>query len=160
MTINARGTMLMCKHVVPAMIANGGGSIINISSGTSTAGDFQATAYACSKGAINTLTRYVATQYGSRGVRCNALVLGLVATEALKATLPPPVCQVFESNKLLGRLGEGRDVAEAVLFLASERSAWITGQLLPVDGGFFAHVPTTSGIAALMAAMQQQAASD
>jgi NAD(P)-dependent dehydrogenase (short-subunit alcohol dehydrogenase family) len=154
MSVNARGTMLMCKHALPVMIAGGGGSIINISSGTSTAGDFFATAYAASKGAINTFTRYVATQYGAQGVRCNALVLGLIATPVLKSVMPEPLRDIFRDNKLVGRLGEPRDVAEMVLFLASDRSRFITGQLLPVDGGFYAHTPTTVPVLALLAKMQ------
>jgi len=154
MGVNARGAMLMCKHALPIMIAAGGGSIINISSGTSMAGDFFATAYAASKGAVNTFTRYVATQYGARGIRCNALVLGLIATPVLKAVMPEPLREIFRDNKLVGRLGEPRDVAEMVVFLASDRSRFITGQLLPIDGGFFAHTPTTAPVAALLAKMQ------
>jgi NAD(P)-dependent dehydrogenase (short-subunit alcohol dehydrogenase family) len=154
MGINARGTMLMCKHALPVMISGGGGSIINISSGTSTAGDFFATAYAASKGAINTFTRYVATQYGSQGIRCNALVLGLIATPVLKSVMPEPLRDIFRDNKLVGRLGEPRDIAEMVLFLGSDRSRFITGQLLPVDGGFYAHTPTTVPVLALLAKMQ------
>lgn len=154
MAVNARGTMLACKHALPLMIAGGGGSIINISSGTSTAGDFFATAYAASKGAINTFTRYVATQYGPQGIRCNALVLGLIATPVLKATMPEPLREIFRDNKLAGRLGEPRDVAEMVVFLASDRSRFVTGQLLPVDGGFYAHTPTSAPVKALLAKMQ------
>jgi NAD(P)-dependent dehydrogenase (short-subunit alcohol dehydrogenase family) len=154
MAVNARGTMLACKHALPLMMAGGGGSIINISSGTSTAGDFFATAYASSKGAINTLTRYVATQYGPHGVRCNALVLGLIATPVLEATMPEPLREIFRENKLTGRLGEPRDVAEMVVFLGSERSRYITGQLLPVDGGFYAHTPTSAPVKALLAKLQ------
>jgi NAD(P)-dependent dehydrogenase (short-subunit alcohol dehydrogenase family) len=154
MAVNARGTMLACKHALPLMIAGGGGSIINISSGTSTAGDFFATAYAASKGAINTLTRYVATQYGSQGIRCNALVLGLIATPVLRASMPEPLREIFRENKLTGRLGEPRDVAEMVVFMASDRSRYITGQLLPVDGGFYAHTPTTVPVKTLLAKMQ------
>jgi NAD(P)-dependent dehydrogenase (short-subunit alcohol dehydrogenase family) len=145
MGVNARGTMLMCKHSVPLMIAGGGGSIINISSGTSVAGDFFATAYAASKGAINTLTRYVATQYGDRGIRCNALILGLIETPRLQSVMPPPLREVFREHKLVQRLGTALDVARMVAFLASEQSSFITGQLLPVDGGFYAHTPTTVG---------------
>jgi NAD(P)-dependent dehydrogenase (short-subunit alcohol dehydrogenase family) len=154
MGVNARGTMLMCKHALPVMISGGGGSIINISSGTSTAGDFFATAYAASKGAINTFTRYVATQYGAKGIRCNALILGLIATPVLKSVMPEPLRDIFRDNKLVGRLGEPRDIAEMVLFLASDRSRFITGQLLPVDGGFYAHTPTTVPVLALLAKMQ------
>jgi len=154
MGVNARGAMLMCKHALPAMIAGGGGSIVNISSGTSMAGDFFATAYAASKGAVNTLTKYVATQYGAQGIRCNALVLGLIATPILKTVMPEPLRDIFRDNKLVGRLGEPQDVAEMVLFLASDRSRFITGQLLPVDGGFYAHTPTTTPVMALFAKMQ------
>ena len=154
MGVNARGAMLMCKHALPVMMAGGGGSIINISSGTSMAGDFFATAYAASKGAVNTLTRYVATQYGAKGIRCNALVLGLIATPILKSVMPEPLRDIFRDNKLVGRLGEPRDVAEMVLFLASDRSRFITGQLLPVDGGFYAHTPTTAPVLAMLAKMQ------
>jgi NAD(P)-dependent dehydrogenase (short-subunit alcohol dehydrogenase family) len=153
MGVNARGAMLMCKHALPVMIAGGGGSVINISSGTSMAGDFFATAYAASKGAVNTLTRYVATQYGAKGIRCNALVLGLIATPVLKAVMPEPLRDIFRDNKLVGRLGEPRDVAEMVLFLASDRSRFITGQLLPVDGGFYAHTPTAAPVLALLGKM-------
>lgn len=153
-SVNGRGTMLMCKHAVPAMIAGGGGSIINISSGTSVAGDFFSTAYACTKGAINTLTKYVATQYGAQGIRCNALVLGLIMTSALERGMPAPMQDIFLEHNLNRRLGEPRDIAEMVGFLASDRSKFITGQLLPVDGGIYAHVPTTVQVAALMAKMQ------
>jgi NAD(P)-dependent dehydrogenase (short-subunit alcohol dehydrogenase family) len=145
MGVNARGTMLMCKHALPLMISGGGGSIINISSGTSVAGDFFATAYAASKGAINTLTRYVATQYGDRGIRCNALILGLIETPRLQSVMPAPLREVFREHKLVQRLGSPLDVARMVAFLASEQSSFITGQLLPVDGGFYAHTPTTVG---------------
>jgi NAD(P)-dependent dehydrogenase (short-subunit alcohol dehydrogenase family) len=154
MGVNARGAMLTCKHALPVMVGGGGGSIINISSGTSTAGDFFATAYAASKGAVNTLTKYVATQYGAKGIRCNALVLGLIATPVLKSVMPEPMRDIFRDNKIVGRLGEPQDVAEMVLFLASDRSRFITGQLLPVDGGFYAHTPTTAPMLALLAKLK------
>jgi len=149
--VNARGAMLTIKHALPLIIEGGGGSIINISSGTSSAGDFFATAYAASKGAVNTLTKYVATQYGSKGVRCNALVLGLISTPVLKSVMPEPLRDIFRDNKLVGRLGEPQDIAELVLFLASDRARFITGQLLPIDGGFYAHTPTSAPMMALLA---------
>lgn len=153
METNDRGDMLMCKHSLPVLIKGGGGSIINISSGTSFAGDMQHTAYGCSKGAINTLTRYVATQYGNKGVRCNALAPGLVRTSRLEATLPPVIRDLFAAHHVVGRLGETTDIAEAVRFLASDHSAWITGQVISIDGGFYAHLPTTVAMAELMAKM-------
>lgn len=151
--VNARGTMLMCKHGIAAMIDNGGGSIINISSGTSMAGQLYTTAYACTKGAINTLTKYVATQYGSKGIRCNALALGLVMTERLAESMPEAFQQLYTDNKLVGRLGKPSDVAEMVAFLASDRSAWITGEVYGVNGGFFAHGPTLDSELKMLAAM-------
>jgi len=151
MAVNARGTMLMCKYAVPVMIAGGGGSIINISSGTSVAGDQYATAYAVSKGAINTLTYYLAAQYGSQNIRCNALLVGSVVTPAMQRSLPEPMREILRSHKLLGRLGQPQDIAEVVGFLASDRSSWITGQLWSIDGGFFAHIPTMPQFAQLLA---------
>lgn len=149
MATNVRGTMLMCKYALPTLIASGGGSIVNISSGTSLAGDIVQTAYAVSKGAINTLTRYVATQYGAQGVRCNALLVGSVVTPAMQKALPEPLREVITAHKLSGRLGLPQDIAEAVSFLASDRASWVTGQTWSVDGGYFAHLPTTPQLTAL-----------
>lgn len=146
---NTRGTMLMCKHALPLMIAGGGGSIINISSCTSIAGDIYATAYAASKGAINTLTMYIAAQYGEQGIRCNALLLGSIETPAMQRALPLPMQDILRSHKLTGRLGKPSDIAEVISFLANDRSAWVTGQLWPVDGGFSSHQPTMPQFAAL-----------
>ncbi|HLS98361.1 MAG: SDR family oxidoreductase [Porticoccaceae bacterium] len=133
--VNARGTMLMCKHAIAAMLKTGGGAIVNISSGTALAGHLYQTAYACSKGAINTLTKYIATQYGDRGIRCNTISLGLIKTERLAETMPLPMQEMFISHKLVPRLGKPEDIAEMVAFLVSDRSQWITGQTYCVDGG-------------------------
>jgi NAD(P)-dependent dehydrogenase (short-subunit alcohol dehydrogenase family) len=152
MAVNARGTMLMCKYALPVMIAGGGGSIVNISSGTSVAGDQYATAYAVSKGAINTLTYYVAAQHGHQGIRCNGLLVGSVVTPAMQRVLPEAMRDILRAHKLVGRLGQPQDIAEVVAFLASDRSAWITGQLWSIDGGFFAHIPTMPQFAQLQGA--------
>jgi NAD(P)-dependent dehydrogenase (short-subunit alcohol dehydrogenase family) len=152
MAVNARGTMLMCKYALPVMIAGGGGSIVNISSGTSVAGDQYATAYAVSKGAINTLTYYVAAQHGHQGIRCNCLIVGSVVTPAMQRVLPEGMREILRAHKLVGRLGQPQDIAEVVAFLASDRSAWITGQLWSIDGGFFAHIPTMPQFAQLLTA--------
>jgi NAD(P)-dependent dehydrogenase (short-subunit alcohol dehydrogenase family) len=151
--VNARGTMLMCKHAIPAMAANGGGAIVNIASGTATAGDDFASAYACTKAAIITLTRYVATQCAHQGIRCNAISPGLIRTPTLEGALPEAARDVFVAHKLAGRLGEPRDIAELVLFLASDRSSFITGQVVAADGGFFAHLPSVPALRSLMAQM-------
>jgi NAD(P)-dependent dehydrogenase (short-subunit alcohol dehydrogenase family) len=141
MAVNLRGPMLFCKHTIPSMVERGGGSIINISSGTSLAGNDAYTAYACSKGGLNTLTRYVATSHGADGVRCNALALGIVGP-ADTSNLPELVDSPYLAHKLVGRIGVPRDVADMVVFLASSRSSYITGQVISVDGGFYAHQPT------------------
>lgn len=149
MAVNARGTMLMCKHALPLMIASGGGSIVNISSGTAQAGDFYATAYASTKGAINTLTKYVATQYGAQGIRCNAIAPGLIMTAALHTAMPPAMQEVFRLHSLTGQLGRPENIADMVVFLASDRAGFITGQIMPVDGGIYAHIPTVPAVNAL-----------
>jgi NAD(P)-dependent dehydrogenase (short-subunit alcohol dehydrogenase family) len=155
--VNARGTMLMCKHALPAMLSGGGGSIVNISSCQVHAGDFFATAYACSKAAVSTLTKYVATQYADGKVRCNAIAPGLIRTPTVDETLPEEFVSAMIESKLSGRLGERRDVAEMALFLASDRSSFITGEVLHVDGGLFAHlssaIPTRNVMAKLMGAV-------
>jgi len=154
MMVNVGSIYLLAHLGVPELKKRGGGSIINLASVQGYACQRGVVAYAASKGAINTLTRYVATQYGPRGIRCNALVLGLIATPVLKATMPEPLREIFRDNKLTARLGEPRDVAEMVVFLASDRSRYITGQLLPVDGGFYAHTPTSAPVQALIKKMQ------
>ncbi|MDR1183571.1 MAG: SDR family oxidoreductase [Coriobacteriales bacterium] len=137
---NARGTMLMAKHAIPLMIKEGGGSIINISSGFASVGHIAHTAYACSKAAINTLTRYIAAQYGPQGIRCNSVSPGLIQTNG-SSLMPESVADAYRENCLLPRLGRPIDVAKLVGFLASDESDYMTGQNLIIDGGFGSHVP-------------------
>ncbi len=148
--VNARGTMLACKYAIPLMLEAGGGSIINYSSGTASAGDMRYTAYACSKAAIHTLTYYIATQYGRQGIRCNTLAIGLVRTAVNEATIPEPFATIYREHHAIGRMGRPEEISEFVRFLASDASAFITGQVIPVDGGFFAHQPTTVQMAHAM----------
>ncbi|MDF8335396.1 SDR family NAD(P)-dependent oxidoreductase [Novosphingobium cyanobacteriorum] len=149
--VNTRGTMLMCKHAIPAMIRNGGGSIINISSGTVVGGNFFSTAYASSKGAVETLTRYIATQYGSQGIRCNAVSPGPVLTSSLKKGLPDDLREIFRRHTLIGKYAAPAEIGEVVSFLASDRSSFVTGQVIQVDGGIASHLSTSVEIAELMA---------
>lgn len=138
--VNARGTMLVCKHAIPLMIKNGGGSIVNLVSGCATAGNLRYTAYACSKGSVEVLTKYIATQYGTDGIRCNALSLGLIETSRV-SEVNEDVISLFRKNCLLGRCGYPVDVARAVLFLADEKNGYLDGAVIPLDGGTFAHSP-------------------
>ncbi|NLI91022.1 MAG: SDR family oxidoreductase [Peptococcaceae bacterium] len=149
-TTNAKGYMILAKYSIPEMRKVGGGSIINISSGTSLAGFGMYTAYASTKGAINTMTKYIATQVAKDQIRCNALVLGLVATDVCDHSMPAPLLKIFEDNHILGRLGSTNDIAEFVRFLASDNSKWITGSLLDIDGGYYAHQPTSAPIEEFM----------
>ena len=140
--VNLRGPMLGCKHAIPRMLARGGGSIVNTTSVAGLTGDVARTAYGCSKAGLEMLTRYVATQYGRRGVRCNAIAPGVISTPALVANVPPEQIAVYEGNTPSPRLGSPDDIAAAVVFLASDASAFVNGQTLLVDGGLMAHHPT------------------
>jgi len=139
--VNARGTMLMIKHCLESMISCGGGSIINTSSGVSILGDVFNPAYSASKGAVNSLTRNVAAQFGKRNIRCNAILPGLILTTVSRKVLPKEQLQMLEKHTLLPRLGEPEDIAKAVVFLASDDASFVTGQLLSVDGGITTHQP-------------------
>ncbi len=139
--VNTRGTMLMIKHCVPLMIEAGGGSIINTSSGVSILGDIFNPAYSSSKGAINTLTRNVATQLGKKNIRCNALLPGMIVTAHARAMMTQEQLDMVERHTLLPRLGRAEDIAETVVFLASDKASFITGQIFSVDGGITTHQP-------------------
>lgn len=150
LTVNLRGPMLCCKHVLPHMIQQGSGSIIITGSGKGTQGDVGQPAYGASKAALINLTQNLATQYGKQGIRVNIVIVGLVLTDTLVASFPPPLRTMMESHHLTPYLGEPRHIAEAVAFLASDESAFITGQALYADGGFTAHSPAVADIRKMM----------
>lgn len=141
LAVNLRGPMLGCKHAVPAMLAAGGGVIVNTSSASGLVGDLSRAAYGASKAGLDSLTRYVATQFGKGGIRCNAIAPGVIETPALTAHVPAEQIAIYERNHLSPRLGRPEDIAAVVAFLASDDAAFITGQVLSVDGGLLAHHP-------------------
>jgi NAD(P)-dependent dehydrogenase (short-subunit alcohol dehydrogenase family) len=141
MAVNVRGVMLGCKHAIPHMLARGGGSIISASSCSALFGHVSRIAYGTSKGALISFTKYVATMYGPRGIRCNALAPGLILTPAARRNLPVEQFAVYQENHLFPRLGEAQDIANAVLFLASDEGIFINGQTISVDGGLLTHMP-------------------
>lgn len=149
--VNARGTMLMTKHCVPAMIEAGGGSIINTSSGVSILGDIFTPAYSASKGAVNSFTRNTATQYGKKNIRCNALLPGLILTDLSRSMVPEEQLAMLEKHTLLPRLGNPDDIARMVVFLASDEASFVTGQILAVDGGISTHQPFVGDVLESMA---------
>ena len=140
MRINLRGTMLACRYAIPELRARGGGSIVNISSGAALSGALSYSAYGVSKAGIITLTEYVATQHGKEGIRCNAIAPGLIVTPATEGTYAKgEVGAMMLRHHLTPRLGKPSDIASAVVYLASDQSSFITGQVLSVDGGMSAH---------------------
>jgi NAD(P)-dependent dehydrogenase (short-subunit alcohol dehydrogenase family) len=146
MAVNLRGVMLGCKHAIAPMLERGGGSIINTSSGSGILGDLVNPAYGISKGAVNTLTLYVATQYGKPGIRCNAIAPGLILSHDVGQFGGEQYVSMLEEHHLTPRVGEPDDIANAVVFLASEESSFITGQILRVDGGILSHAPPFADI--------------
>jgi len=139
--VNLRGVMLGCREAVKVMLDTGG-TIVNTSSDASLAGDVENNAYAAAKSGVNTLTRYVATAFGKQNIRCNAIAPGVHLDPSVAIA---PARQSFydrlTDHCLLPRLGTPDDIANAVVFLASDAAAYITGQVLSVDGGLLGHVP-------------------
>jgi NAD(P)-dependent dehydrogenase (short-subunit alcohol dehydrogenase family) len=137
-----RGTMLCCRHAILAMRKSGGGSIINTSSMYGVDAFNRMPAYGVSKAGINMLTRQVATAFGREGVRCNAVAPSMIYTPMLAGAIPAEFIEMNVDATLTGFLGEPRDVANAVVWLASPDSRYITGQIIKVDGGSTAHLAT------------------
>ncbi len=140
LAVNLTSQMLTCKYAVPEMVRHGGGSIINMSSGASLKGDRTRTAYGVSKAGVNTLTMYVATSHGKQNIRVNTIVPGLIITDAVRAHLNEDILSGLSRALLTTHLGEPDDIANLVVFLASDESRYITGQMISVDGGMSAHV--------------------
>jgi NAD(P)-dependent dehydrogenase (short-subunit alcohol dehydrogenase family) len=153
---NLRAYLAAIQAAVPPMLAAGGGAIVNTVSGAAFAGDFTRTAYGVAKGALVTLTAYVATQYGPQGVRCNAVAPGLIQKPSRIASARGLEGVVID-HLLTRRLGEPDDIAAAVAFLASDDAAYITGQTISVDGGLLAHMPYMKDMAAFIAASKSPA---
>lgn len=140
--VNARGAMLCCKHAIPHMLKGGCGSIVFATSGFGQLGDLTLTSYAASKAALMSLARSVAAQYGKQGIRSNAIMIGFVLNEHAQKAVPEEIKQILLDQHLTPRLGNPRQIADVVAFLASDESSFITGATIPVDGGFTSHSPS------------------
>ncbi|MDE5637302.1 MAG: SDR family oxidoreductase [Alistipes sp.] len=123
------------QAAVKSMMRTGGGSIVNISSVGGVIPDVSRTAYGLAKASINFLTQQIAVQYAAHGIRCNAVLPGFTETAAVD-NMSEGFRRTFLSCVPLGRVGTAGDIADAVLYLAGDRSSYVTGQLLAVAGGY------------------------
>ncbi len=157
MAVNVRGPMLGCKHAIPIMLRQGGGSIINTSSTYGLSAFVTLPAYCISKSAIGMLTQFVATAHGKQGIRCNAIAPAVTLTPNTRHGLPEELIQINLDAALTPYLGEPRDQAAVVAFLASDEARFINGLTIPVDGGTLAHQPTVAAAREFFAKLQNLA---
>jgi len=143
--VNLRGTFLCCQAAGRVMLRNGRGTIINFSSVAGVVGMGRGTnAYCASKGGVNTLTKQLALEWASRGIRVNAIAPCQFMTPGLREVLEDPqfdpktLMDTWTANIPLGRVGEQDEIVGPALFLASQASSMVTGVILPVDGGYLA----------------------
>jgi NAD(P)-dependent dehydrogenase (short-subunit alcohol dehydrogenase family) len=132
--VNLTSVAWLCRAAVPHMLAAGHGSIVNVSSRQAERASAGYAPYIASKGGLNALTRSIAVDYGRQGIRCNALSVGYVENPRRDAGMSPERRADLEAMHLT-RLGRAEDVAYAIVYLASRESEFVTGVLLPVDGG-------------------------
>jgi len=137
-SVNLKGTFLVCKHGVPALLRAGGGSIVNIASFVALVGcTVPQDAYTASKGGVIALTRSLAVQFGPKGIRANAICPGPIETPMLTSwLLTDPAAKQLRLNRIpMGRFGHAEDIVYMAMYLASDESAWTNGATLSVDGG-------------------------
>jgi NAD(P)-dependent dehydrogenase (short-subunit alcohol dehydrogenase family) len=142
-SVNVKGSFLWCKGVLPTMMRQKSGSLITVASQLALAGGRNNASYVASKGAILSLTKSLALDYASYGIRANALVPAAIETPMLRRSFkrqadPDEAERRAVARHPLGRLGRAEEVAAAALFLASDESAFTTGGMLAVDGGWLA----------------------
>lgn len=136
LAVNLRGLMLCCQHGMKAMQKNGGGSIVNVSSVSGFNAEKRTSIpYAAAKAGVHSLTKSLAVHYAPLGIRVNALAPGFVKTER-KQDLPQQYQEEVQRKVPLGRMGRPEEQAEVAVFLASELSSYVTGAIIPVDGGW------------------------
>lgn len=137
--VNATGVFLGIKHGAATMRRSGGGSIVNISSGAGIVGSATGAAYHASKGAVRLLTKAAAIQYAADGIRVNSVHPGVTNTPMIRELMADETAGAgFLAGTPMGRLGRPEEIANAILFLASDEASFITGAELVVDGGFTA----------------------
>lgn len=135
--VNQTGIFLMNKYVIPNMLLNGGGAIVNTSSMYGLVGTTMSFAYSASKGAINQMTRSFALTYARDNIRVNAIAPGYVDTPIL-AEVPKDMKDAMAKQLPIGRLGKDTEIANLICYLLSDEASFITGAIVPIDGGFTA----------------------
>jgi NAD(P)-dependent dehydrogenase (short-subunit alcohol dehydrogenase family) len=141
---NVIGYALAAKHVIPSMMARGGGVIVNSASAGGHVAELLLPMYGTSKAAVLGLSRSIATQYGKRGIRSLSISPAYILTDTLRANATPEKLDKLLGNMLVPRLGSPEDVARLVAFLVSDEAAYITGVDIQIDGGVLAHMPNFS----------------
>jgi len=124
-----------CRHGIPAMLESGGGSIVNMSSGAARSATGSRIAYGSCKAALETFTMYAATIHGPQGIRCNAVAPGFVLTEGTKELFDDARLDAFANGAAAGRVCAPEDIADVVVFLASDEARYVSGQTIVVNGG-------------------------
>jgi NAD(P)-dependent dehydrogenase (short-subunit alcohol dehydrogenase family) len=137
MAIDGRGMFLSCKFAAAAMLKTGGGSIVCLSSISGEAGQKRQAVYGPAKFVASGLTKHLAVELAAQGIRVNAVAPGTIATDAVKTLSDEYIAGVTAAHPI-GRIGQPEEVAAAILFLASDEASFITGAVLPVDGGYLA----------------------
>ena len=144
--LNLQSVFIASQAASKHMASSGGGSIVNISSVGGSVPDISQVAYGTSKAAINYLTKLIAVQEAKHHIRCNAVLPGMTATEAVAKNLSDDFRNLFMKHIPLGRIGLPEEIAEAVCYFASDASAYTTGQILTVSGGFGLATPVYGDI--------------
>ena len=145
--LNLRSVFMASQAAAKYMAQQQNGSIINISSVGGLVPDISQVAYGTSKAAINYLTKLIAVQEAKHNIRCNAVLPGMTATEAVEKNLTEEFRNLFLRHIPLGRIGLPEEIAEAVVYFASDASAYTTGQILTVSGGFGLATPVYGDLA-------------
>jgi NAD(P)-dependent dehydrogenase (short-subunit alcohol dehydrogenase family) len=140
MNVTLRSQFFCCKYAIPSMLDNGKGAIVNMSSGAAIRALPWQSAYSVAKAGVLALSRSVAAQYGKRGIRCNTVIPGLTLTPSVRDAMTDEDRATFLERTLSTRLGEPEDLAQAVVFLASDAAAYVNGAELAVDGGITCHL--------------------
>jgi NAD(P)-dependent dehydrogenase (short-subunit alcohol dehydrogenase family) len=142
MAVDGRGMWLTCKFAVEEMVKTGGGSIVCLSSISGLEGQKRQSTYGPAKFVATGITKHLAVEWADRGIRVNAVAPGTIRTERVKRLPDEPggveYLQAIEKMHPMGRIGEPSEVAQAILFLCSDDASFITGAILPVDGGYLA----------------------